>query len=84
VSANLSHTAKRQPASDRERNANRLRNQVRIAITVFVLVLLSTVTLGWNWTAAHQAPPLRTASHVVLSLAALAGVFAVARIWRRA
>lgn len=63
---------------------NRIRNRVRIAITFFVLVLLGVVALGWMWTTSHQPPPLRTASHVVLSLAALAGVFALVQIWRRA
>lgn len=59
-----------------------IKNLVRTAITVFVLALLATVTLGWMWTTAHQPPALRTASHLVLSIAALAGLFAVAKIWR--
>ena len=59
-----------------------VRSGVRIAITGFVALLLIIVALGWVWTARHQPPPLRTASHVVLTIAALAGVFAVARIWR--
>jgi hypothetical protein len=54
---------------------------VRIGITGFVLVLLATVSLGWIWTTAHQPPPLRTASHVVLALSASAGVFAIYKIW---
>lgn len=62
---------------------NRIRNQVRMAITLFILVLLATVVLGWMWTNTHQPPPLRTASHTVLGIAALAGFFAVAKIWRR-
>ena len=59
-----------------------IKNLVRIAITLFVLALLATVTLGWIWTTAHQPPALRTASHLVLSVAALAGIFALAKIWR--
>jgi membrane protein YdbS with pleckstrin-like domain len=59
-----------------------IRSAVRMAITGFVTVLLIIVALGWAWTTNHQAPPLRTASHVVLTLAALAGVFAIAKIWR--
>ena len=59
-----------------------IRNRVRIAITGFVALLLIIVTLGWIWTAQHQPPPLSRASHVVLTIAALAGVLAVARIWR--
>ena len=59
-----------------------VRNGVRITITVFVTLLLIIVALGWVWTARHQPPPLRTASHVVLTIAALAGIFAVAKIWR--
>ena len=53
-----------------------------MAITGFVALLLIIVALGWVWTARHQPPPLRTASHVVLTIAGLAGVFAVVRIWR--
>ena len=56
---------------------------VRLAITLFVLVLLAIVTLGWRWTASHQPPPQRTASHVVLGISAFGGIFALARIWRR-
>jgi membrane protein YdbS with pleckstrin-like domain len=59
-----------------------IRRAVRIGITAFVTLLLIIVALGWVWTARHQPPPLRTASHVVLTIAALAGMFAVARIWR--
>ena len=55
-----------------------------MAVTGFVALLLIIVALGWIWTARHQPPPLRTASHVVLTIAALAGVFAVVRIWRDA
>jgi len=58
-------------------------NGVRIAITLFVLVLLVIVTLGWRWTASHQQPPQRTASHVVLAISAVGGVFALWKIWRR-
>jgi membrane protein YdbS with pleckstrin-like domain len=60
----------------------RAMNVVRIAITKFVLGLLTIVTLGWIWTGSHQPPPLRTASHIVLAIAALAGIFALAKIWR--
>jgi hypothetical protein len=56
---------------------------VRIGITCFVLILLSVVTLGWMWTGSHQPPPLRTASHVVLGIAAAAGIFTLVKIWRR-
>jgi hypothetical protein len=55
---------------------------VRLGITCFVLILLSVVALGWIWTGSHQPPPLRTASHLVLGIAAAAGIFALARIWR--
>jgi hypothetical protein len=55
---------------------------VRMLITMFILILLAIVTLGWMWTAAHQPPALRTASHVVLGVSAAAGVFAIAKIWR--
>jgi membrane protein YdbS with pleckstrin-like domain len=55
---------------------------VRVAITAFVVVLLVIVVLGWIWTGQHQPPALKTASHIVLALAALAGVFAIVKIWR--
>jgi membrane protein YdbS with pleckstrin-like domain len=74
----LRHVAGKMETSRRAR-AMRL---VRIAITFFVMVLLAVVALGWIWTGSHQPPPLRTASHVVLAMAAFAGIFALARIWR--
>ena len=61
---------------------SRIQNAVRIGITVFILVLLTVVTLGWIWTSGHQQPPLRTASQMVLAIAALSGIFALTRIWR--
>ncbi len=63
---------------------NRLRNQIRIAITLFVLALLVIVMLAWTWTTAHQPAALSAASHMVLGISALAGLFAIATIWRRA
>jgi hypothetical protein len=54
---------------------------LRVAITMFTLALLVILVLGWGWTAAHQPPPARLASHVVLGIATFAGVFAIARIW---
>jgi membrane protein YdbS with pleckstrin-like domain len=60
----------------------RAMNRVRILITLFIVVLLATVSLGWVWTGNHQPPRLRAASHTVLGIAALAGVFALGKIWR--
>ena len=60
----------------------RVMRLVRVAITFFLVVLLAVVTMGWIWTGSHQPPPLRTASHMVLAIAAFAGIFALARIWR--
>lgn len=57
-------------------------NIVRILITMFILLLLTVVALGWMWTTTHQPPGQSSASHIVLSVAALAGVFAITRIWR--
>jgi hypothetical protein len=59
-------------------------NGVRIAITAFILILLAIVALGWVWTGSHQPPPQKMASHVVLAVAALAGILALVRIWRNA
>lgn len=56
-------------------------NTLRIAITLFTLILLIILVLGWGWTGAHQPPPARIASHVVLGIATLAGLFAIVRIW---
>ncbi len=56
-------------------------NALRIAITAFTVILLIILVLGWGWTGAHQPPPARLASHVVLGIATLAGVFAIVRIW---
>ena len=58
-------------------------NGVRIAITLFILVLLVIVSLGWGWTASHHPLPQRTGSQVVLAISALAGIFALVRIWSR-
>jgi tellurite resistance protein TehA-like permease len=55
---------------------------VRVTTTTFVLAILFIVVMGWTWTASHQPPALRTASHIVLFMAAAAGVFALAKIWR--
>jgi hypothetical protein len=55
---------------------------VRVVITLFILILLTVVTLGWSWTRANQPPRLQTASHVVLGISGLAGILALARIWR--
>lgn len=64
-------------------DATRLRTQVRIVITMFVCALLAIVALGWVWTTTHQPPALATAAHTVLTTAAVAGVFALAKIWGR-
>jgi membrane protein YdbS with pleckstrin-like domain len=56
--------------------------RVRVLITFFVVLLIALVGLGWMWTGSHQPPALRHASHVVLALAACAGIFGLARIWR--
>jgi hypothetical protein len=53
-------------------------NLVRITVSAFILLLLLIVTLGWVWTGSHQAPAQATASHVVLGIAGLAGIFALA------
>ena len=63
-------------------NIERVRTGVRVGISAFVLILLVTVVLGMVWTSHHQAPPLRTASHVVLAIAGAAGLFGLAKIWR--
>ena len=54
----------------------------RLAISAFVAILLVVVGLGWIWTSRNQPAALATASHVVLGIAALAGLFALFVIWR--
>ncbi len=56
--------------------------RVRILISVFMVILLTIVALGWSWTASHQPPALAAASHVVLGIAGLAGIFALVTLWR--
>lgn len=57
-------------------------NLWRMAISAFIVVLLGVVTLGILWTAGHQPPSSRIASHVVLGLSGAAGVLALVRLWR--
>jgi membrane protein YdbS with pleckstrin-like domain len=57
-------------------------NRVRLVITAFILILLTVVTLGVLWNSSHQPPAMRTPGLAVLGLAGLAGVFALARLWR--
>jgi membrane protein YdbS with pleckstrin-like domain len=76
--ATLSHArATADPA-----RAARVQLGVRLAITAFVLALLTVVTLGWRWTGSHQPPASRAASHAVLAVAAVSGIFALAKVWR--
>lgn len=57
-------------------------NAIRIAITLFVLALLTIIALAVIWTGNNQPPPQSTASQVVLSLSAVAGVVTLVKIWR--
>lgn len=57
-------------------------NWVRAAISVFILALLALVVLGWSWTGRHQPPAQATASHVVLAISGVMGVYALVAIWR--
>jgi uncharacterized membrane protein YbhN (UPF0104 family) len=57
-------------------------NLVRILISLFMVILLVIIALGWSWTGSHQAPALAMASHVVLGIAALAGIYALVTLWR--
>jgi membrane protein YdbS with pleckstrin-like domain len=70
-----------QTRTDPARTA-RVQLGVRLAITAFVFALLTVVTLGLRWTSSHQPLAARTASHVVLAVAAVSGIFALAKIWR--
>ncbi len=57
-------------------------NGVRLAITSFMLVLLVIVAMGFVWTASHQPPAARIASHIVLGISGFSGIFALVKIWR--
>jgi len=59
-----------------------VRTGVRVAITSFILILLAIVALGLTWTGAHQAPGMRIGGSVALGLTGIAGMVALARIWR--
>lgn len=59
-----------------------VRTGVRVAITSFILILLLIVVLGLTWTSAHQAPGMRMGGSIVLGLTGVAGIVALARIWR--
>jgi hypothetical protein len=53
-----------------------------LGISAFIVVLLGVVTLGFLWTASHQPPSSRIASHLVLGLSGAAGGLALVRLWR--
>jgi hypothetical protein len=57
-------------------------NIIRIAISLFILVLLVISVAGWIWTGRNQPAPHASASHVVLTLGALAGVAGLVALWR--
>lgn len=58
------------------------RNIVRTTISLFILVLIGTSAAGWIWTRRHQPAAQAGASHVVLTLGALAGVAGLVALWR--
>lgn len=55
---------------------------IRLTITAFVFALLLLVGAGWQWTSRNQPPARATASHVVLGIAAVAGLGGLVAIWR--
>jgi hypothetical protein len=55
---------------------------IKLTITAFVAVLLLIVGAGWQWTARHQPPEKAIASHMVLGIAAAAGIVGLVAIWR--
>ncbi len=55
---------------------------IKLTITAFIVVLLLIVGAGWQWTAQNQPPSRATASHVVLGIAAVAGIAGLIAIWR--
>jgi hypothetical protein len=57
-------------------------NFVRTLISLFVAILIAVSVAGWIWTGNHQPAPQATASRVVLAIGILAGVVALATIWR--
>lgn len=56
-------------------------NLIRVLISVMIVVLLVSAAAGWTWTAAHQAPALASASHVVLGLSAVVGLLGLVVVW---
>jgi hypothetical protein len=57
-------------------------NIIRIAISLFIVVLLVISAAGWIWTGRNQPRPQSDASHIVLTLGALAGVAGLVALWR--
>ncbi len=57
-------------------------NSIRLVITAFVVGLLLIVGAGWRWTSHNQPPAKATASHVVLGVAAMAGLGGLVAVWR--
>jgi hypothetical protein len=57
-------------------------NRVRIVISLFIAILIAVSVTGWIWTGRHQPAPQAMASRVVLTLGIVAGIVALATIWR--
>jgi hypothetical protein len=55
---------------------------IRTLISAFLLLLLWSTLAGWGWTATHQPAAQAVASHVVLGLAAVAGLWGLFIIWK--
>lgn len=62
--------------------AARIMFVIRTLISAFILLLLWSALAGWGWTAVHQPAAQAAASHVVLGLAAMAGLWGLFAIWR--
>jgi MYXO-CTERM domain-containing protein len=57
-------------------------NIVRTVISLFILLLIGVSVAGWVWTGRHQTASQASASHVVLTLGALAAVVGLLTLWR--
>ncbi len=57
-------------------------NIMRIGVSIFILILFVITAAGWVWTGRNQPGPQANASHIVLTLGALAGAVCLVALWR--
>lgn len=56
-------------------------NVIRFLISLLIVAVMTLAALGWQWTAAHQAPAQAQAAHIVLALSIGAGFVGLVALW---